>query len=77
MPKKESGSILIITEANLEDIQFESGEQVKHEARQGLVYYIDANTDVYLKFNKQKMTHQSDSSEILFLAFRAYCDIKQ
>jgi mannose-6-phosphate isomerase len=70
IPKLDSGSILLVVESEAVPGRFSIGEGRQLEARAGLVYFIDANTDVYF-------TSVGDSSShTKLLAYRAYCDIK-
>jgi mannose-6-phosphate isomerase len=82
IPKCESGSILIITEIE-SLIKFTSyfcldnNERICNLAA-GLVYFIDAMTDVYfvVEMDSQKAEEISDN-HLLLLAYRAYVDIKK
>lgn len=75
IPKSESGSILIIVEASFGNVYLETDKQsgAQLEARPGLVYFIDASTNVYFSVDKECFDKEND---IVLLAFRAYCDIK-
>lgn len=71
LPKSESGSILIVVEADSDSGSFQAGAS-NLQAKVGQVYFIDANVDVY--FNVGSNAH--DDSRNILLAYRAYCDIK-
>ena len=73
IPKCSSGSILILNEVKNEaSSRFEIDAGVKLEAKAGLVYFINANTDVTLIVANSSAV----SSETLVLGYKAYCDIK-
>lgn len=81
IPKSESGSILILVEVNTSESSFFEAKNKKDEllclnAKVGLVYFIDANTDIY--YNVVKVLENKIESETnnVLLAYRAYCDIK-
>lgn len=72
LPKSKSGSILILVETGSESGRFETKDN-SLEAKVGLVYFIDANTDVYYNLSN---TEEVGSDKDVLLAYRAYCDIK-
>ena len=81
IPKCESGSILIINEIS-SSIAAKSyfscladTDKTFQQIAAGLVYFIDAMTDVYfiIEFDGQ---HNNTKEDVLLLAYRAYSDIK-
>jgi len=72
LPKSESGSILIVVEQNCE-AKFETDSANGLESCAGLVYFIDANTDVEFVVGAGM---KADTGDSVVLAYRAYCDIK-
>jgi mannose-6-phosphate isomerase len=76
IPKCESGSILIVIESQDDKKFVLEANHKSHVARVGHVYFIDANTDIFLKFDSKNQVDQLDNSKCSFLAYRAYCDIK-
>lgn len=73
IPKCDSGSILIVIETT-DDSCFEIGNTKEIVgAKIGLVYFIDANTDIHFKLKDLKATGLGNN---VLLAYRAYCDIK-
>ncbi len=70
IPKSETGSILILIEQNAVNSFFSAGLR-KFEAKVGMVYYLDAQTDIYFNVESKSIDN------IVLLAYRAYTDIKQ
>ena len=79
IPKCQSGSILIINEIDKSSNSYfclEDSNKKISPICNGLVYFIDAMTDVY--FVIEASDSNINSSESLFLlAYRAYSDIKK
>jgi mannose-6-phosphate isomerase len=79
IPKCESGSILILNEVNRSACHFETTAGQKLDAKAGLVYFVDADNDLFLIVDRhgEKDDEQNAADQsILVLAYRAYCDIK-
>ncbi len=73
IPKSNSGSILIVIESETAPGYFITGDCGRQrEAKAGLVYFIDANTDIIYKSNG--LSNLKSGTRLL--AYRAYCDIK-
>lgn len=70
IPKSKSGSVLIVVEASCDQNSFVVSDLNDLPAKAGLVYFIDANTDVNFKVS------QPTNSNTVLLAYRAYCEIK-
>lgn len=90
IPKNESGSILIVIELNdksdnndsyfslLNTTNNDSTRTGQLSARQGQVFWVDANRDAYFwtgSANNKNSDDNDDESTVL-LAYRAYVDIK-
>ncbi len=79
IPRSESGSILIVIEVDTDNYssQFEASNAKNFLTKQGLVYFIDSSNDVSLVISKNENSkNDANKDSIVFLAFRAYCDIK-
>lgn len=73
IPQSKSGSVLIVIEASSDQGSFNVKSLKSLPAGKGLVYFIDANTDV--TYNISTLEGSSSSNTVL-LAYRAYCEIK-
>lgn len=72
IPKCDSGAILIVIEASGSSVF--TSVNGKLECQVGLVYFINANTDIHFCVDSNNV---SNSSNTVLLAYRAYCDIKE